>query len=99
MKQHNYYIYIVTNKKRTKVYVGVTNNLTRRLSEHEANQGKLGTYAGQYYCYNLVYYEHFKYIDKAIKREKQIKKWSRKKKDFLIGTINPEWEFLNEKFQ
>lgn len=98
MKEHKYWIYIVTNPKKTALYIGVTNNLGRRLSEHFENRGNGKSYAGRYYCYNLVYFEEFKYIDKAIAREKQLKRWTRKKKEWLIEMKNPRWEIKNALF-
>jgi putative endonuclease len=92
-----YYIYIVTNPSKTTLYIGVTNNLPARLAEHWENRSKPGTFAGKYFCYNLIYYEAFQYIDPAIRREKEIKKWNRAKKEMLINSKNPEWLFLNEK--
>ena len=98
MKKHNYWIYIVTNPQKTVLYIGVTNNLEVRLEEHFQNRGGKETFAGKYYCYNLVYYEHFQYIVDAIAREKQLKRWVRKKKNWLIETQNPKWEFKNSLF-
>ena len=95
MKEHNYYVYIVTNPEKTVLYVGMTNNLVRRLEEHYENKGKPETFAGKYYCYNLIYWEWHKYVDKAIQREKEIKGWRRQKKVDLINSFNPEWKFLN----
>ncbi len=92
---HQYHIYITTNPQKTILYIGVTNNLSRRLIEHWMNRGKDETFAGKYFCYNLIYYESFQYIDKAIAREKEIKGWRRQKKLDLIKTINPAWDFLN----
>ena len=94
-KEHHYYIYLVTNAQRTVLYTGVTNNLSQRLIEHWVNRGKPDTFAGKYYCFNLVYYEHFQFINNAIAREKEIKGWSRKKKEQLIRSMNPQWTFLN----
>lgn len=94
-KQHHYYIYIVTNPERTVLYTGVTNNLSQRLIEHWTNRGQLKTFAGKYYCYNLIYYEYFTYINNAIAKEKEIKGWRRQKKLDLIKTMNPDWTFLN----
>ena len=96
MRFHNYYVYITTNPGKTSLYVGVTNDIKRRLFEHYENRGKRKTYAGRYYCYKLVYYEHFQYIEEAIDREKQIKKWRREKKNILINKFNPGWKFLND---
>ena len=94
-RQHHYYVYITTNPERTVLYVGVTNNLCQRLSEHWLNRGEFKTFAGRYYCYNLIYYEYFPYILNALAREKEIKGWSRQKKVDLIKKINPSWTILN----
>jgi len=96
MWNYNFYVYITTNPTKTALYVGVTNDLNRRLFEHTENKGNKGSYAGKYYCHNLIYYEHFTNINYAIEREKEIKKWSRKKKTDLIDSINPTWRFLNQ---
>ena len=95
-KQHHYYVYIVTNPNREVLYTGVTNDLPQRLAEHWVHRGNLKTFAGKYYCYNLIYYEYFPYIKNAIRREKEIKGWTRKKKTDLIDSINPKWAFMNE---
>jgi putative endonuclease len=94
MWNYNYFIYITTNPGKAVLYIGVTNDLKRRLFEHHEKKGKKETFAGKYYCYNLVYYEHFKDITEAIKREKELKGWSRKKKDVLIKTTNPNMDFI-----
>jgi len=99
MRKHLYYIYITTNPRKKSLYIGVTNNLARRLKEHYDNRGNPSTWAGQYYCYNLIYHESFEYINDAITREKQLKKWSRKKKEWLIMQFNPKWNFLNGEFK
>jgi putative endonuclease len=96
--QHNYYVYIVTNPAKTVLYVGVTNDLDVRIAEHYSNRGKPETFAGKYYCYNLLYQEHYSDIKTAINREKEIKGWTRKKKMDLIKIENPSFKILNEKF-
>ncbi|HEX7846384.1 MAG TPA: GIY-YIG nuclease family protein [Chitinophagaceae bacterium] len=88
-------MYIVTNPERTVLYTGVTNNLSQRLAEHWLNRGQPKTFAGKFYCYNLIYYEYFPYILNAIAREKEIKGWRRQKKLDLIKTMNPSWTFMN----
>ncbi|MBE2230524.1 MAG: GIY-YIG nuclease family protein [Chitinophagaceae bacterium] len=90
-----YFVYIVTNPGRSALYIGVTNNLQARLNEHWGNRGRRGTFAGRYFCYNLIYYESFRYINVAIAREKELKKWNREKKEILIKKQNPHWLFLN----
>ncbi|HYV53476.1 MAG TPA: GIY-YIG nuclease family protein [Chitinophagaceae bacterium] len=93
--KHLYYVYIVTNPERTVLYTGVTNNLVQRLIEHWMNRSDPKTFAGRYYCYNLIYFEEFQYIYNAIAREKEIKGWRREKKLELIKTKNPDWFILN----
>ena len=90
-----YYIYITTNPNKTTLYIGMTNKLSLRLKQHQENKGDSETFAGRYYCYNLIYYEAYKTALEAIKREKELKKWSRAKKESLINSVNPEWTFLN----
>ncbi len=90
-----YFVYILTNSNKTVLYTGMTNNLGARLIEHYLNKGRKQTFAGRYFCYNLVYYEmHSKPMD-AIEREKEIKDWNREKKEALIRQMNPDWTFLN----
>ena len=95
MRDHNYFVYIITNPKKTVIYIGVTNDLKSRISQHYENRGNPETWAGKYYCHKLVYWERHQYIDDAIAREKEIKKWRREKKNTLIESINPNWNFLN----
>ena len=88
---------MITNKNRNVLYCGVTNNLQNRLFYHgEDTQDTKNHFSGKYNCKFLIYYERFDFIDDAINREKQIKGWSRKKKEDLIRAINPEWRFLND---
>ena len=94
MWNYNYCIYITANPGKSVLYIGVTNDLKRRLYEHYENRGKEKTFAGKYFCYHLVYYEHFISIHEAIKREKELKGWSRKKKEFLIRETNPNLDFI-----
>ncbi len=89
-----YYVYITTNPAKTVLCIGVTNSLPRRLGQHYENRGNNETFAGRYFCYNLLYYEQFTDIKAAISREKELKGWMRAKKEVLIDTLNPEREFL-----
>ncbi|MCF8278131.1 MAG: GIY-YIG nuclease family protein [Flavobacteriales bacterium] len=91
---HNYFVYIITNKTKTVLYTGVTNNLERRLSEHK--QPSTIRFTGKYKCHYLLYWERFQYVADAIAREKEIKGWRRQKKNELINGFNPNWEFLND---
>jgi putative endonuclease len=91
-----YFVYILTNKNKTVLYIGVTNDLARRLWEHQTHQNHINAFTHRYNCYYLVYYEEFNDIDQAIAREKELKGWKRIKKDNLIYEFNPEWKFLND---
>jgi putative endonuclease len=91
-----FYVYITASPDHDALYVGMTNNLEQRIIEHYLNRGKLETHAGKYYCYHLVFYEEYKYVNAAIAREKEIKKWRRKKKEALISSFNPNWKNLNK---
>ncbi len=94
--QHNYFVYITANAYRTTLYIGFTNNIQKRLSQHYFDsQNAKKSFAGKYGCINLVYYETFEFPKLGIAREKQLKKWSRKKKNELISNFNPKWESLN----
>jgi putative endonuclease len=95
MSNREYYVYIVTNKLKTVLYTGVTNDLCQRIVEHYLNRGRPETFAGRYNCHFLLYYECFGYIEDAIAREKEIKKWPRRQKVELITSFNPSWQSLN----
>ena len=93
MKRHCYFVYIVASKSRV-LYVGMTNTLDRRVCEHKNDL--IDGFSKQYRCHRLVYYESFDDVRKAIDREKQLKRWNRAKKIWLIERINPTWEDLAE---
>ena len=86
----NNYVYKTSNPRRTVFYVGVTNSLERRISEHHSNKGKPETFAGKYFCYELIYFEVFQNINEAINREKELKSLSRDNKLSLIKSVNPK---------
>ena len=92
MINKTYYIYILSSSKRGTLYIGVTNNLFRRIIEHkkEINKG----FTSKYHIKDLVYFEHTDNIESALQREKQIKKWNRQWKIELIETNNPNWNDL-----
>jgi putative endonuclease len=69
MWNYIFFVYITTNPDKTTLYVGVTNNLERRLYEHHENRGNQKSFAGRYYCYNLIYFEKFANNNEAIMRE------------------------------
>jgi len=92
MPQHRYCVYILTNRSKT-LYVGMTNNLSRRVWEHR--QGTGSEFCRRYKIDRLVYYESFDEVVKAINREKEIKGWLRIKKIQLIVSLNPTWRDLS----
>ena len=97
MRQHNYFVYITTNRKRGALYTGVTNDIRRRVAEHVADaRGPKRTFAGRYNCTQVVFLERYQHVQQAIQREKEIKGWLRVKKIALIEMENPEWKALND---
>lgn len=76
------------------MYVGVTNNLTRRVYEHKHKMTK--GFTEKYNLYRLVYFEETGDVESALSREKQIKQWRREKKNKLFSSINPDWNDLSE---
>jgi putative endonuclease len=93
MKRRSYYVYILANLART-LYTGVTNNLERRLAEHQ--QGENESFTARYGMKRLVYYEETNNVHTVLAREKQIKGWLRAKKVTLIESLNPEWKDLSQ---
>jgi len=89
---HNYFIYFLTNSNNNVLYIGVTNDLKRRIYEHK-NKLFPG-FSSRYNLNKLVYFEYFPKIDDAILREKRLKKWKREWKNELIEKMNPEWNDL-----
>jgi len=96
MKTHLYYVYIITNKSNTVLYIGVTSDLEDRIWQHKNKVYK--GFTSRYDCNKLVYYEEFQWIQDAIEREKQLKGGSRQKKIDLIVTTNPAWNDLSEEW-
>lgn len=88
-----YYVYIMSSTSNYTIYIGVTNNLVRRVYEHRTGADPDG-FTTKYAVKKLVYYESTHDVLSAIEREKQIKSWSRKKKNTLIAGINPAWRDL-----
>ncbi len=85
---HNtYYTYIMSSSNNSTLYIGVTNDLVRRVAEHKSGSGSVFT--AKYHCHKLVYY------DQAIAREKQLKGWKRERKDALIDSVNKERQDLS----
>jgi len=88
MADHRYFVYIMSNHLRSVLYIGVSNNLERRVMEHKS--GSFEGFSKQYGLHNLVYFEEYPYVDQAIAREKQLKGWRRDRKEALIHGMNPE---------
>jgi len=86
------FVYILTNDRRTALYIGVTNNLESRLWQHQNGVGS--EFAKRYNLCRLIYYESYPDARSAIAREKQLKGWTRARKEGLIETMNPEWRDL-----
>ncbi len=82
-----YWVYFVGSENRQALYIGVTNNLIRRIIEHKAEE--IPGFTKRYHCTALLYYEEFSDIRNAIAREKQLKGWTRQKKEELIASMNP----------
>jgi putative endonuclease len=87
-----YYVYLLSNRHRTVLYVGMTNDLCRRMREHR--DGRRGAFPDRYNVTDLVYFERYETSTAAIGREKQLKAWRREKKEALVETQNPNWEPL-----
>ncbi len=88
-----YFVYMLTNWNDNVLYIGVTNNLQRRLYEHR--NGMADGFTKKYNVHKLVYFETTPDVKAAITREKQLKKWTRIKKNKLVETINPQWKDLS----
>ena len=89
---NTYYVYILASRRNGTLYIGVTNNLERRISEHQ--EGPITGFTKKYKVHHLVYHETTNDINAALQREKQLKKWNRKWKLELIEKENPDWKDL-----
>jgi len=90
--EHQYFVYLMTNKNNTVIYTGVTNDLKRRVYEHKEKM--IDGFTKKYIVNKLVYFEFTSDINSAIQREKQIKAGSRQRKINLINSMNKEWKDL-----
>ena len=88
-----FYVYMLTNWDDSVIYIGFTNNLERRLYEHRNHL--VDGYTKKYNVHKLVYYEYTNDVYAAMEREKQLKGWTRKKKNALVQKMNPEWKDLS----
>ena len=88
-RDYDFWVYIVTNRNHSVLYIGMTNNLAQRTLDHR--QGTGANFPAAYRCGKLIYYEHYTDVNEAIARETQLKKWSRVKKIALVNELNPSW--------
>ncbi|MGD1958583.1 MAG: GIY-YIG nuclease family protein [Fulvivirga sp.] len=91
------YVYIISNKSRSVLYIGVTSDLESRVYQHRNNEGS--SFTKKYNCHHLIFYELYDDILPAIEKEKQMKKWKREWKDNLIKSINPEMKDLSDEIE
>ena len=94
MYTNSYFVYILANWNHSVLYIGVTNDLQRRVYEHR--QELVEGFTKKYHVHKLVYYEHTGDVKAALAREKQLKGWRREKKEALVETMNPDWNDLSE---
>lgn len=95
VKSYDYYVYMAMNSTNTVIYIGVTNNLTKRSWEHKTKFYE-NSFTARYHVNKIVYFEHFEDINEAIKREKQLKRWHREWKLNLIKKENPTFRDLTD---
>jgi putative endonuclease len=91
--QKSYYVYLLSNWNNKVLYIGVTNDLERRIHEHRHKL--IPGFTEKYNVSKLVYYEQTSDVISAISREKELKKWRREKKNGLVNGVNPEWKDLS----
>ncbi len=94
MRNHDYWVNILTNKHRTTLYIGITNDIVRRLYQHRC--GEADGFAKRYHLDRLVWLEHFRKVTDAIACEKKLKGWRRSRKVALIERTNPRWLDLSD---
>ena len=97
MRNHDYWVYIITNKRCTTLYIGITNNIRRRLSQHKS--GEVKRFTQRYHLNRLVWIEHFRNVNDAIACEKKLKGWRRDRKVALIEKTNPRWLDLTDDWE
>ena len=88
-----YFVYMMTGWDNGVIYIGVTGNLMRRVYEHKSKQ--IPGFTCKYNLNKLVYCEEYNDVNLAIKREKQLKRWTRQKKNMLVNSMNPDWKDLS----
>lgn len=98
LKEHRYFVYILTNVSRRPLYVGFTNGLDFRHWQHKEAVDPT-SFTARYNLKRLVYFEEYRYVNNALSREKQLKRWTRVKKIELIESMNPAWDDLAVRFE
>src|SRR3954470_18598983 len=94
MRTYRYFVYMMQSTSRHALYIGVTSKLLRRVWQHKNHV--VEGFTEKYKCERLVYYEIYDQVQRAIGREKQLKRWRREKKEWLIARMNPHWKDLSE---
>jgi putative endonuclease len=89
MRERSYFVYIMQSTSRKALYIGICRDLERRVWQHKNHVFE--GFTDKYSCTRLVYYEQFSHVSRAIAREKQLKRWSRIKKEALVVSTNPHW--------
>src|SRR5437868_899735 len=97
MRERHYYVYMLQSASRRALYTGITNSLLKRKDQHEAAADS--TFVGRYRAQRLVYFESFVDVRNAIRREKQIKGWTRARKEALVRSLNPQWRDLSAEWK
>jgi putative endonuclease len=92
MRDYIFYVYILQSASRRALYIGMTNNLRHRVFQHKTHQNE--GFTDDYNATRLVYWEKYESVGKAIAREKQLERWRREKKLWLVETMNPKWRDL-----
>jgi|ERR1044071_1268975 len=97
MRNHDYWVYILTNKRCTTLYIGMTNDIVRRLYQHRF--GEAAGFTKRYHLNRIVWIEHFRNVKDAIACEKKLKGWGRSRKIALIERTNPQWRDLSDDWE
>ena len=97
MRNHDYWVYILTNKHWTTLYIGITNDILRRLYQHR--YGEVDGFTKRYLLNRLVWIEHFRNVNDAIACAKKLKGWRRNRKTALIQQTNPRWLDLSDEWE
>src|SRR5262244_1530379 len=97
MRKHDYWVYILTNKYCTTMYIRITNEIVRRLYQHR--YGEVDGFAKRYHLTRLVWLEHFRNVNDAIACEKKLKGWRRSRKIALVERMNPRWLDLSDDWE